>query len=293
MQQLSFSVKTGVSYRDEREFTPVMSDPLFVVYALPDFVLTLTQHIAMPEHQHHALQLTIAREGSFCAHVGGASFTTRALLIGSNQPHATPTCTGVLINFLLEPEGEVGRQWTHALLNDSPIHVIAPHMLEALQPLLDLIDIHAQLPAEQVQTLFDTLTLQLTTPVSAAPPRDERITQALSALLALDEKRISAEALASSLALSESRLLHLFKAEMGTTLRAFLLWLRFGRALQAVWAGATMTEAAYEAGFADAAHLSRTAAQIFGRPLNSLFKNPEQYRVYFYTQRREQPARHG
>ncbi|MBE0550067.1 MAG: AraC family transcriptional regulator, partial [Rubrivivax sp.] len=52
--------------------------------------------------------------------------------------------------------------------------------------------------------------------------------------------------------------------EIGTSFRAYLLWLRINVAIEAAMAGASWTEAAHEAGFADSSHLTRTHKRMFG-----------------------------
>jgi len=48
------------------------------------------------------------------------------------------------------------------------------------------------------------------------------------------------------------------------------LWLRLMRAVERFAAGASLTDAAHEAGFADSAHLSRTFRRMFGIAAGSL-----------------------
>ena len=69
---------------------------------------------------------------------------------------------------------------------------------------------------------------------------------------------------ASAVALSESHFRHLFVAGTGSSFRAYLLWLRINVAIEAAMAGASWTEAAHDAGFADSAHLTRTHKRMFG-----------------------------
>ncbi len=64
--------------------------------------------------------------------------------------------------------------------------------------------------------------------------------------------------------LSPSRFRHLFIKEVGLAFRPYVLWLRLGRAVEAFAAGETLTAAAYRAGFADSAHLSRTFRRMYG-----------------------------
>ena len=70
--------------------------------------------------------------------------------------------------------------------------------------------------------------------------------------------------MAAEAALSPSRFAHVFRAETGMPVRPYLRWLRLALALRAASEGGSLTEAAHRAGFADAAHLSRTMRRHFG-----------------------------
>ncbi|WP_246180706.1 helix-turn-helix transcriptional regulator [Nocardia ninae] len=70
--------------------------------------------------------------------------------------------------------------------------------------------------------------------------------------------------LADQVAMSPSRLSHLFAAEIGLPYAAWRRWARLQRAIDEVRAGASLTRAAHAAGFADSAHLTRTCRDLFG-----------------------------
>jgi AraC-like DNA-binding protein len=70
--------------------------------------------------------------------------------------------------------------------------------------------------------------------------------------------------LARRFGLSGERFRHLFSERMGLPLRRFVLWRRLHLAVTRLQAGAGVTEAAHDAGFADAAHFGRTLKQNFG-----------------------------
>jgi AraC-like DNA-binding protein len=67
---------------------------------------------------------------------------------------------------------------------------------------------------------------------------------------------VSSRELAAEAGLSESRFLHLFRDELGTSLRRYRLWVRLVHAGTAVAAGKKLTTAAVEAGFASPSHLA-------------------------------------
>ncbi|MFD0359865.1 helix-turn-helix transcriptional regulator [Nocardia sp. GCM10030253] len=72
--------------------------------------------------------------------------------------------------------------------------------------------------------------------------------------------------LAKTVHLSESRLAHVFSAEIGLPFRPYLRWLRLQRAIELIAAGHSLTAVAHGAGFADSAHLTRVCRSMFGAP---------------------------
>ena len=75
---------------------------------------------------------------------------------------------------------------------------------------------------------------------------------------------VSLKALAAIAGLSPSRFMHIFTESVGVPLRSYILNLRLQRACSELLAGATVTSAACNAGFSDAAHLNRTFRRRLG-----------------------------
>src|SRR5262249_24455711 len=84
------------------------------------------------------------------------------------------------------------------------------------------------------------------------------------------EDDTSLEGLADAVGLSPGRLTRVFTESIGIPLRPYLAWLRMQRSACAILAGASVTEAAHVAGFADAPHLSRTFRRRLGFPPSAL-----------------------
>ncbi|HJZ75362.1 MAG TPA: helix-turn-helix transcriptional regulator [Vicinamibacterales bacterium] len=80
----------------------------------------------------------------------------------------------------------------------------------------------------------------------------------------LERNRVSLSRLAEIAQLSPSRLMHVFTQSLGIPLRPYLLWLRVQVSAGALVSGHSVTEAAHLAGFADAAHLTRTFRRTLG-----------------------------
>ena len=78
-------------------------------------------------------------------------------------------------------------------------------------------------------------------------------------------------ALAQQVGLSSSRLVNLFKSQVGVPVRRYRLWHRVFRVCTLLAADVSITEAALQAGFTDAAHLSHTFREILGISPSQLF----------------------
>jgi AraC-like DNA-binding protein len=94
-------------------------------------------------------------------------------------------------------------------------------------------------------------------------PRVKRVLRALPGRLA-EAEAVSLEAVAASVRLSPSRFLHLFTTSVGVPLRPYVLWLRLQCGARELARGTSVAEAAYTAGFSDAAHFTRTFRRMIG-----------------------------
>jgi AraC-like DNA-binding protein len=108
--------------------------------------------------------------------------------------------------------------------------------------------------------------LDMAAPAAPAARRlvDPRIAAAASRIRDDPAATVSSRELAAEAGLSESRFLHLFRDELGTSLRRYRLWIRLLHAGTAIGAGHNLTTAAAEAGFASPSHLADRFKTTFG-----------------------------
>ena len=105
--------------------------------------------------------------------------------------------------------------------------------------------------------------------------KDSRIEEAMSLMRRLPDRKAHIRVIADEIGLSQSRLIHLFKDQVGIPFRRYLLWLRLVEAIVLVLDGVSLTTAAHTAGFADSAHLSRTFKRMFGVTPSYILKNSQ------------------
>ncbi|KUI21655.1 transcriptional regulator [Mycobacterium sp. GA-1285] len=99
---------------------------------------------------------------------------------------------------------------------------------------------------------------------------DPRIARAASRIRDNPAGSVSSRELAAEAGLSESRFLHLFRDELGTTVRRYRLWVRLLDAGRAIADGRNLTDAAMQTGFASPSHLSDRFKSTFGLSASKL-----------------------
>ena len=231
----------------------------------PGGSLWIGRHLAsIQDHAHHAIQISLAMEGSFRIQADGwpGARTTRGMVVMPDRRHRFDGCGAWVATLFVEPNSARGAALRErfagfdiALLSDAEAH-------EAVRYL------HAQYTAAAPDDLMAQFAQGAVCRIAGnpamAPGEDPRITAALAWMHARLSTPIRLEEVAAITHLSPSRFRHLFVAQTGTSLRAWLLWARVARAVEHAFQGRSWTEAAHEAGFADAAHLARTCRRVFG-----------------------------
>jgi AraC family transcriptional regulator len=219
----------------------------------------------VPMHAHYAIQVAFGAEP-------GIRFRTSdtdewksygGVLIPSRQPHSMDV-TGMRANAVMfvEPETREGRVLSERYLNE-PI-VSMPE--DALAETKGVFDAWSTGGKDDLVRASWRVIHALTGNMEPRVPSDERILRAVAYINANLDKKLTLDEVAGAAFLSPSRFRHLFVEETGMGLRPYILWRRFLLVWELAMKGESMSAAAHAAGFADAAHLSRTSKQMFGFP---------------------------
>ncbi len=213
-------------------------------------------------HAHHAVQVTLALEGRFRLDTRDAHVRGDAAAVAADADHAFEP-EGLMAIIFIEPESRVGRAVARRLLGGAEIAEIPAGMLRDLRERITLAYRALVRNDATLASLGRELVTALGGDTIAGEP-DLRIRKVISwAATQIDEPVGLSGAVAVS-GLSASRLRHLFVEQTGLPFKTYLLGLRLTRAVESFAAGASLTQAAHQAGFADSAHLSRTFRRMFG-----------------------------
>jgi len=218
-------------------------------------------------HEHHAHQLALALDGEFRFRAERNAGWTRfqAVIVPSHCPHEFELDGATVAHLFVEPESIEGRALSRQFSGQGISALPQPTARESADRLLDAFRGNAGADAMRAVARGAVVSLAGTTRSTATDPAgDARLARALVYIRSRVRTPVPLAEAAAVAALSPSRFRHLFVQETGTSFRAYLLWLRINAAIEAAMAGASWTEAAHEAGFADSAHLSRTHKRMFG-----------------------------
>lgn len=218
----------------------------------------------IPPHSHHAVQVSLAVEGSIRVAGQDAEWETcDGVIIRPNAIHSFDADGTLGAMLFVDPQSREGAWLTSSVMADItpvPAHRIAQCRAEIAT------FISAPLDALGVAELIQHCVRALSAGVPPSRRVDPRIAGVLASLRASETLRVSLEDAAATVFLSPGRFAHLFAEHVGLPFRRYLLWRKVTRAMMEIGNGRTLTEAAHAADFADGAHLTRTFKQTFGIP---------------------------
>ena len=209
-------------------------------------------------HAHHAIQLVFNLGGWFeLSAPGGSPVAGDVVAVAADAPHRFRS-EGLTALLFIEPESRAGQSVHRDLFRDAGI-VVGPRVSAAV---LDGLRACKGDPARLGpvgRAMIDELA-----PDPAAEAVDPRIARVIAWTAGRIEDMVALSEAADEVGLSPGRLRHLFVEQTGLPFRTYLLWLRLNLAVERMVAGASLTEAAHDAGFSDSAHFSRTFKRMFG-----------------------------
>lgn len=221
-------------------------------------------------HAHHAIQVTLALEGAFELRTANEMLSDEAVAVAPNASHIFQA-NGLVAFLFIEPESAAGQAIMAAAFRDNTL--IALRSATNTRHLTALASCFRAAGNDEELILLGKEFVAELAGSGAAGASDRRVQAMIAYADANLERSISLPSAASIACLSPSRARHLFVEQTGLPFKTYVLWLRINRAVGVYAAGATLTEAAHEAGFADSAHFSRTFRRTFGVTADSLRVN--------------------
>lgn len=213
-------------------------------------------------HSHHAIQVTIGLGGTYHLESSGTRFDGAAVAVAPDVQHVF-RAEGLTAHVFIEPESRLGRAVAKKLFGTAKLVVLPASALGRFPAQFAAAYRNPQRDDTALIALGKAFTSTLGMDETADAP-DLRVRKTIAWATQQIDGPVSLSHASSVAGLSPSRLRHLFVQNTGLPFKTFVLWLRLTRAVETFVAGASLTQAAHEAGFADSAHLSRTFRRMFG-----------------------------
>jgi len=218
-------------------------------------------------HAHHAVQLTFSLGARLQVRTRHQNILGNCV-VGADVSHALEA-VGLGAILFVEPESRAGRAIAHSLLGKARLAPVPDGVVDDLIGALKSAYADAGKSDAFLIGIGRSIIARLAGLAEPELP-DRRVQNIIAQVASRLDNPMTLAAAAKSVDLSPGRLRHLFVEQTGLPFRTYLLWLRLRKAVAVFAGGASLTEAAHQAGFSDSAHFSRTFRRMFGIPAAAL-----------------------
>lgn len=203
------------------------------------------------KHSHYAIEIVFCTEGSFSITTNlSENSNIKSVIIPSNLPHSF-SCINARCNLLfLDPLSDIGTYFLQRYNLTSQQNII-------INP-TNLNQFHRNRE-------FDISLMLNIAKTNCKEHADFRISKCIETMNALiTDQKLTVAQLSKASFLSESRLAHLFKKQLGISVHQCILWKKILVAVLKSREGYSLTECAHYVGFSDSSHFNKVFYKMFG-----------------------------
>lgn len=216
-------------------------------------------------HSHNTLQLVFDIEKEFLLKDENTEWTSySAAIIDANQIHQLNSNGSIQFFLYLDKESRYAKLLRNKYLQKKPINSIAKIRIGKLNDIFfKQLLVHNNCDEMYLGciSIFRKLL-----DFSKQRQLDKRVEKAIDFITKSPIKNFKVKNVALEVGLSESRLRHLFKEHIGQSIQNFIMWMRVIDSLNEVLKGKKLIKTAYDYGFSDASHMTKSYIEIIGVP---------------------------
>lgn len=229
------------------------------------FALFLGYLPHIPEHQHTtgAVCLSLGEPIKFQDQFHGDALSSRSAFLPQNLKTQIASDRELVLLICFEVESLFNQGMTdqyHYPLDRISVDLVFENELLKVAEKLSL--------ASSIDAQFADDVTNVLVPSDKRPKHNFQVDSRIASLTEMIERdlteNMSIEKMAEGVALSTSRLSHLFREQTGLSIRRFRLWKRMKNTLLLFEGGANLTEASVRSGFTDSAHFSNACRKLLG-----------------------------
>lgn len=233
------------------------------IFVSQDYMLFFQNFEETDPHIHTTKHLTISLQEHMNCKLEETQLKCFGYILNSGVVHERygENADGQKIIFILEPCSQVAIKIEREILKGKSYQLLEEQMVKKIKEKFGERLKEENVTQEMVEQIFDICHLTGDTPYRL----DSRVAQLIKILQ--EKETITNEIVDNAISetyLSKSRLLHLFKQEIGVSLKKYLQCLKFFKTWRYLAEGENITEACLHAGFNDSAHYSNFMKQCYG-----------------------------
>jgi len=232
-----------------------------------NYISALSDIYGAEVHKHLMLELFMKCDGDCQAIIEGNLLTANCILIDSNVEHTIAEKNQCGFVMFIDPVSSIAKQLQYMYIKGKKFCILN---LDNIQ--LQLKQSYNNLNAENIKEFERQLFGFIKIDYHISNQYDDRISRLLEIL---DKGGIeySIPEISEAICLSPSRISHLFKEQVGVSLKSYLQYRRLVMAYRLLFQGKSITEAALMTGFDSPSHLAATNKKMTGLSASELLKD--------------------
>ena len=236
------------------------------MYEARNHILIHTGYMEPIEHCHMAAHIMIAVDGDMKVYANESEQVCRGMLIPSGVSHKADVNGKSVLVFLYDGTTNVARKIQE-------VQILSDMVCEKI--VTSYLDFEKKKDIEFYPQFEKCVLEQIDIKESQSLITDERILVAIDYIRARLSEKITCQEVADAVALSQGRLSHLFKEQVGMTFASYLVYQRILRVYTEILHGKSITETALQAGFSSSGHFADVNRRVFGLSASSITKDLE------------------
>lgn len=221
-----------------------------------DHIFFVAEYPEPSVHRHFAKHIIFSAESLLRCTVNEEIFDCKGVIIQSNAAHTVKSKDAKMFVFLVDETCNLAKEIDRLYLHGQSYCMIDEFICDAVIAILTAKGL-------TLETDIETLNM-LGLQNGGAREYDDRIQIVIDEISSDVLYTLDVKSLARHTCLSESRLSHLFREQVGITLSGYLVLVKMARAYQHLSDGADITSAAMNAGFSSSAHFAAVVKKNFG-----------------------------
>lgn len=241
-----------------------------------DKVAFFTKQLDAVEHSHWMMQLFLGLEDNLDIYVSGKRIFCKGIIVNKNISHSFSANDKQHFSALIEPTSSLATQ-INIWMNGQEFFILDSFRLDQLQKSMENFSKQMNITAyhDFINQLYTILHIKEYPKIY-----DDRIVAFFHLLDNCTCNTHSIAQFAQELSLSQSRLSHLFREQVGVPLKSYLLLHQMERAFMELFDGKTITDAAMLSGFDSPSHFAATTKRMMGIAASLSLKDSEFLKVY-------------